>query len=151
MAKKAKKFVTYVVAAPALHLGGSRISLKRGNTVEIDREASIIRYRDMEYNVPGDVAIIFRNREESENPWIVDDTAENRKSFKLEVIKPNKVTIPKMEVIESDADIGVVTEMPKSSKPDLNRPKKPIDRNRPMTVEPQSIVKELPIKKVKSL
>lgn len=148
MKKKDDSFVTYVVATPLLNLGGCRLSLARGNKVDIDKDRAIVRYEGQEYTSATDIAILLRDRDE---PMIVLDTKANCNKFSTIPEKKTKTTKVKMEIIESDEDISRVINIPnKTEKRDLGKPTV-VNKNAKMVVEPQSVVTEIPIKKAKSV
>ena len=150
--KKINSFVSYVVTTPMLSLGGCRITINRGSVIEIDRENAMIRFNGQEYTSANDVAILMRNFENAENPLLVDDSSKNRSKHSPESPKRTKTTRDQMEIIKSDEDISPSIEIKDNgpAKRNLGRPK-PIENNGPMKVEPESIVREIPIKKAKSV
>ncbi len=148
MKKREEGFVSYVVATPLLNLGGCRLSLARGNKVDIDKERAIVRYEGQEYTSASDIAILLRDRDV---PMIVLDTKANCSKFSTIPEKRTKTTKVKMEIIESDEDISRVIDIPcNTEKRDLGKPTV-VDKTAKMKVEPQSVVTEIPIKKAKSV
>jgi len=144
---KKSPYVSYVVSIPSLNLGGCRLGLARGSKIEIDRDAGVIRHQGQEYKSPTDVAILLREREV---PMIVADSKSNCDKFTPIPEKKTKTTKVPMEIIECDEDVTRVINLPKeAAKKDLGKPS-PINKD-PLVVEPQSVVREIPIKKAKAI
>lgn len=145
---KKVKFDSFIVAK-SVNLGLCKVSLMQGREVEISQEAGLIKYDGVETPAAKDIVILLRNMQESSSPWLIPNTAHNKKSVKPVVIQTYADKIKPLPIVQSVQDANPVIPLPVVKKRDLNRPA-PIVRTKPTEVVERTGT-PLPIKQTKKL